>query len=110
MLPQPMVMELVLTAALLPIERFAEVDFVNLLADTPDAVREQARALAERIRDNAPLSVAAGKRALLDAMSLGCEAGLANADRVCEAVCRSEDAEEGPRALAAKRAPVWKGR
>ena len=110
MLPQPMLMEMVLTGALLPIERLAEVGFVNHLADSPDAVRAQARTFAERIRDNAPLSVAAGKRALLDAMSLGCEAGLANADRLYEAVYRSEDAQEGPRAFAAKRPPVWKGR
>jgi hypothetical protein len=32
------------------------------------------------------------------------------ADRIWEPVYLSEDAQEGPRAFAARRAPVWRGR
>ncbi len=35
---------------------------------------------------------------------------LALAERTYRPVYASEDAQEGPRAFAAKRAPVWKGR
>ena len=110
MLPQPVLMQLVLTGELLPIERLEALGFVNALEDTPAAVRERALQFARRIRDNAPLSVEAGKRALLEAMSLGCEAGLASADRLYAPVYASEDAQEGPRAFAEKRPPVWRGR
>ena len=77
MLPQPLLMEMVLTGELYPIETFHELRFINYLEDTPDAVRARAQALAERIRDNAPLSVMAGKESIMTAMSAGCEAGMA---------------------------------
>lgn len=110
MLPQPVLMELVLTGEMTPIERLHTLGFVNHVEPTPEAVRARAQALAERIRDNAPLSVRAGKASLLNAMSVGCEQGLDDAARIYEPVYVSEDAQEGPRAFFEKRAPVWKGR
>ena len=110
MLPQPLVMEMVLTGDRYPIERFAALGFVNHVEVTPDAVRARAATLARRIRDNAPLSVAAGKKSIVDAMSAGCDGGLALAERTYAAVYASADAQEGTRAFAEKRAPVWKGR
>ncbi len=110
MLPQPVVMELVLTGEMMAIERLHTLGFVNYVEATPDAVRRRARALAEGIRDNAPLTVAAGKESLLAAMDLGCGAGFNEAKRIYEKVYRSEDAQEGPRAFAEKRKPVWRGR
>jgi len=110
MLPQPLVMEMVLTGDRYPIEGFAALGFINHLEPTVDAVRARAAALATRIRDNAPLSVAAGKKSIVDAMSAGCDGGLALAERTYRPVYASEDAQEGPRAFAEKRAPVWRGR
>lgn len=110
MIPQPLLMELVLTAEPQPIERFAQLGFVNYLEATPAAVRERATALARRIGENAPLSVRAGKASILAAMSAGCDAGLAAAARLHREAYESEDAQEGPRAFAEKRKPVWKGR
>jgi len=110
MLPQPLLMEMVLTAQLYPIEKFHDLAFINYLEATPDEVRARARALAETIRDNAPLSVVAGKRALLTAMSVGCDTGLEMAWQIYREVYASEDAQEGPRAFAEKRAPKWQGR
>jgi enoyl-CoA hydratase len=110
MLPQPFVMQLLLTAQTQPIERFAELGFVNFVEPTPDAVRARARALAESIRDNAPLSVRAAKASLLAGMSLGCEAGLVAANELHRVVYASEDAREGPLAFAQKRPPRWQGR
>ncbi|CFW30182.1 enoyl-CoA hydratase/isomerase [Bordetella pertussis] len=110
MLPQPVLMELMLTGNLMPIERLRELGFVNDLGETPDAVRAKALALARAIRDNAPLSVACAKQSILAAMSVGCDAGLEMAWRIHRPAYESEDAEEGPRAFAEGRKPVWLGR
>lgn len=103
-------MEMVLTGDWMPIERLYGMGWINYLEDTQEAVQARARQLAERIRDNAPLSVMAGKACLIKAISLGCEAGLAKAKRLYQPVYASEDAIEGPRAFAEKRQPVWQGR
>lgn len=110
MLPQPVLMELTLTGDLMPIERLHQLGFVNDVMPTPDAVRDRALALARRIRDNAPLTVAAGKEAIVKAMDVGCRAAFAEAKRIYAKVYASEDAQEGPRAFTEKRPPVWKGR
>jgi enoyl-CoA hydratase/carnithine racemase len=110
MLPQPIFMEMVLGGEMFPIERLHALGLVNYVESTPDAVLERARALAENISSNAPLSVQAGKASILNAMSVGCAQGLEDADRIYQPVYASEDAREGPRAFAEKRAPVWSGR
>ena len=110
MLPQPVVMELVLTGETLPIERLAEYGFVNYLEETPDAVRARALQLARKIIEGAPLSVRAAKASVLAAMDLGCEKGLVEANRLHVEAYASLDAIEGPRAFAEKRKPVWQGK
>ncbi len=110
MLPQPILMEMVLTGEHYPIDRFHELGFINYLEPDADAVRVRAQKLAERIRDNAPLSVRAAKESILTAMSVGCQTGLDMAWRIHRPAYESEDAQEGPRAFAEKRKPVWKGR
>ena len=66
--------------------------------------------LAERIAQNAPLSVLAAKRTV----RLGVERQLAEAfdqaEQLWEPVYRSNDAQEGPAAFRDKRPPVWTGR
>lgn len=110
MLPQPILMEIVLTGNPVPIERLHEFGFTNYLEDSPDAVRARARQLAEDIVAGAPLSVRAAKASVRATMDLGCAGGLAEGKRLHEAVYASEDAIEGPRAFAEKRPPVWRGR
>ena len=110
MLPQPLLMELVLTGETMPIERLAQHGFVNYLEDTPDAVRLRARQLARKIVEGAPLSVKAAKATVLAAMDLGCEKGLIEANRLHIETYASLDAIEGPKAFAEKRKPVWQGK
>lgn len=110
MLPQPILMEMVLTGDLMPIERLHDYGFINYLEDTPDAVRARASELAGRIASGAPLSVMAAKASVRATMDLGCADGLKEGSRLHEVVYASEDAIEGPRAFAEKRPPVWKGR
>lgn len=109
MLPQAVFMEMSLTGEMVATERLHHLGFVNYLEHDPDAVRARARTIAIRIRDNAPLSVAAAKASIFAAMTLGLEKGLVEAKRLHEPVYASEDAQEGPRAFAEKRPPRWTG-
>jgi enoyl-CoA hydratase len=110
MLPQAVLLELLLTGELMPVERLYDVGFVNYVEPTADAVRERARRLAQSIARNAPLSVRAAKEGLRLGTALGAERGLAASKEIHKAVYASEDAREGPRAFAEKRTPIWKGR
>jgi enoyl-CoA hydratase len=110
MIPQAVFMEMSLTGEMIMAERLHELGFVNHLEVNPDAVRARARLIAMRIRDNAPLSVLAAKASIFAAMALGAQQGLVEAKRLHEPVYASEDAQEGPRAFAEKRAPRWLGR
>jgi len=109
MLPQPLIMQLVLTGEQLPIQRFYDLGFINYLETTPELVRQQAYRLAKLIRDNAPLSVMAAKESILKTMSLGFEEGFLEAQKLHKKVYASEDACEGPLAFAEKRKPQWAG-
>jgi enoyl-CoA hydratase len=110
MLPQPVLMEMVLTGETMPIERLLDYGFVNYLEDTPDQVRERAMRLARTIVEGAPLSVKAAKASVLAAMDLGCAKGLIEAGKLHAEAYASQDAIEGPRAFAERRKPVWQGR
>ena len=110
MLPQPLLMEMVVTGETLRIECLAEHGFLNYLEDTPDEVRARALKLARAIAEGAPLSVKAAKASVLAAMDLGYERGVIEAARLHVEVYASQDAIEGPRAFAEKRKPVWQGR
>ncbi len=109
-LPEAVLKELTLCGEMIEVERLHALGFVNFVEQTPDAVRDRAMKLAQRIRDNAPLSVLAAKASIHATMSLGLEAGLAEAKRIYEPVYSSEDAQEGPRAFREGRKPRWIGR
>lgn len=109
-LPQAVLMELVVTAQMLPVERLHALGFLNAVQATPDAVRERAYAYARAIAANAPLSVAAGKAGLLASTAHGAQAGYEISKALHRPVYASADAQEGPRAFAEKRAPHWLGR
>lgn len=110
MVPQPLLMEIVLTGDLFPIERLHQYGFTNYLEETPDAVRARANELARKIISGAPLSVKAAKASVRATMDLGCKAGFEEGKRLHEGVYASLDAIEGPRAFAEKRVPRWQGR
>jgi enoyl-CoA hydratase len=66
--------------------------------------------LALRIAANAPLTVKAARALVYAATETGRSEALRAGDALFEPVYLSEDAQEGPRAFAEKRPPVWKGR
>ncbi|CAN5552107.1 enoyl-CoA hydratase-related protein [soil metagenome] len=110
MLPQAVLMELVTTAQMMPIERLHALGFINAVEATADAVRARAQAMALAIAANAPLSVKAAKAGLQAANDFGGEAGFAISRALHRPVYASEDAREGPRAFSEKREPAWTGR
>lgn len=110
MMPQPMLMEMVLTGETVEIDRLQAVGFVNYVEADVGAVMARAEKLATTIRDNAPLSVMAAKKSMMTAVSLGCDAGVAEAASIHRSVYESDDAQEGMLAFKEGRKPRWSGR
>jgi enoyl-CoA hydratase/carnithine racemase len=109
MIPQRIMMEIILTGKPISAQRAYEIGLVNRLAE-PFALMDTAFELARDILDGAPLSVQAGRETVMLATEMGRSAALQAARHASEVMYRSEDAQEGPRAFAEKRLPVWKGR
>lgn len=109
MLPQRIVLELTLTGDPLTAQRAYELGYVNRLAPTGQAL-DVALEMAQRIADNAPLTVSAAREMVRLSTEMGTTAARSAAIAAFEKAYLSEDALEGPRAFREKRKPVWKGR
>jgi enoyl-CoA hydratase len=109
MIPQRIFMEIVLTGKPISAQRAYEVGLVNRLA-APEALMNAARELAYEVIEGAPLSVAAARETVMLSTEMGRAAALDSAWATHEAAYNSEDAQEGPRAFAEKRKPVWRGK
>ena len=108
-IPAGIAMELALTGDPLPAADAHRLGLVNTLTE-PGGALDGARALAVRIAANGPLAVAASKQIIARQHDWD----LADAWRMQEDITRpvftSQDAREGARAFAEKRAPIWTGR
>ena len=107
--PYGVAMEMALTADPITAEQGFEYGLVTRLAEPGQAV-DVALGLAERIARNAPLAVATSKRLIRATQGCTEEEFWALQKPQIPGVFGSEDAKEGPRAFAEKRAPVWSGR
>jgi enoyl-CoA hydratase/carnithine racemase len=108
MIPQRIMMEIVLTGKPITAQRAYEIGLVNRLAE-PDGLMAAALALATEILDGAPLSVQAAREMVMLSTEMGRSAALRVARKVSERAYLSADAQEGPKAFAEKRRPLWKG-
>jgi enoyl-CoA hydratase len=109
MIPQRIYMEIVLTGKPISASRAYEIGLVNRLAE-PGQALGAARELAREVLAGAPLSVAAARETVMLATEMGRAAALDAAYVAHEQAYNSHDAQEGPRAFAEKRKPMWKGR
>lgn len=114
-LPRKIAMQMIVTGEPIDAETAARWGLVNQLVDSddPDDVLAAALDLARRIAANAPLAVQASKRVAVGitdgSVPAEADAWTRNGDAIA-VVMASQDAREGPRAFAEKRAPVWQGR
>ena len=107
-LPYGVAMEMALTADPITAEQAFEYGMVTRLADKGEAVTV-AMELAERIARNAPLAVAASKQLIRELQGRTEEEFWQLQGPLTAKVFTSDDAKEGPRAFAEKRAPQWSG-
>lgn len=108
MIGQRIFMEIVLTGRPITAQRAYEIGLVNRLAE-PGAVLDAALDLAREVLEGAPLSVRAARETVMLSTEMGRSAALAAARAAHEHMYNSQDAQEGPRAFAEKRKPVWRG-
>ena len=110
-IPYGLAMEMLYTGRPMQADEALRVGLVNRVVE-PEDLMAAARALSDEIVTSAPLSVQAVKSILREVAGLGdreaCEAQAHNAEH--RRLRDSEDFQEGPRAFAEKRAPVWKAR
>jgi enoyl-CoA hydratase len=104
-IPYHVAMELALTGDPIGAERAYELGIASRLTEPGEALAT-ARELAATIAANGPLAIDATKRILVADETAEWE----RAGAISGPVFASEDAREGARAFAEKRAPVWRGR
>lgn len=106
--PYHLAMELVLTGRMWPAEEAAGAGLVNRLVEKGEAL-EGALELASEIAANAPLALAASKRVIVESPDWPRDECFTRQEEHVDPVRQSSDAQEGARAFAEKRAPVWSG-
>ena len=88
--------------------RALALGMVSQVVNPPEALRDRAQALAEKIAKNSPAAMAATKRALWGALEAGfTDACMAGAKELVS-MWGHPDQQEGPRAFAEKRDPRWR--
>ncbi len=108
-IPYHVAMELVLTGDPVEAPRAYQLGLVNKLTPTGGAL-DAALDFAGKIAANGPLAVIASKDVVRHAHGWSDEEAQQAQESIVRPVLRSEDAQEGSRAFAEKRAPVWRGR
>ena len=107
-IPYHVAMEIALTGDHYPASRLYELGLVNRVTE-PGAALDGALELAKRIAANAPLSLMATKRVVIESQDWSLDEMFAKQAAIVNPVFASKDAMEGAAAFAEKRAPRWKG-
>ena len=102
-------MEIILTGAPIDAQEAYRIGLVNRVVPAAGLIAEAER-IAELIAANAPVAVRISKEAVLRGLDVTLDQGLRLENDLSNISGATEDAKEGPRAFAEKRAPQWKGR
>ena len=108
-IPYPAAMELLLCADQVSAERAMQLGLLNEIVEQDDLMAAAFR-WAERILVNGPLAVRATKESVVRGLSGTLREAYKIESELSGVVFASEDAKEGPKAFAEKRAPEWKNR
>jgi enoyl-CoA hydratase len=108
-IPYHVALRVLLTGDPLAAPEASEHGLVSVLTP-PGAALDKARELAGHIAVNAPLALAAVKEIVHTTQALDDRDAFEHQDRISSRLISSEDAQEGARAFAESRAPVWRGR
>lgn len=107
--PLARAMEMILMAQTIDAEEALRIGLINRVVPLPELL-PTARAWAETICQRGPLAVRAAKESVLRGLALPIHDGLRLEALLSATLRGTEDAVEGPRAFAEKRAPSFKAR
>lgn len=107
--PGNVALEMIMTGERMDAQRALAVGIVNHVVPVGQTCAKAVE-LAEKIAENAPISVRISKQLSYAALDLSYEDAVALSAKLGREMLDSEDRHEGVRAFAEGRKPVWKGR
>ncbi|HTE83337.1 MAG TPA: enoyl-CoA hydratase-related protein [Dehalococcoidia bacterium] len=109
LLPLGAALELLFTGDRIPAQEALRLGLVNRVVPATELI-DEARRLADRINQNAPLAVRAVREAAYRGLEVPLEQGLRIESFLSRIIRDTEDSREGPRAFAEKRPARFQGR
>jgi E-phenylitaconyl-CoA hydratase len=106
LVPVGWALEMILTGEPIDAQRAERIGLVNRVV-AADELLDSAFAMAKRIAANGPLAVKAAKRAVQHGLDRSLEEGLTLEGALQKRLLQSDDAEEGLRAFAERRRPIY---
>jgi len=108
-IPQAVAMKMLLTGEMIDAQEAHRVGLVSDVVE-PAELMNLAKKYAEKIANNAPLSVKAAKQAIVMGLDMPLEHGIAFSHLLWGILRDTEDRKEGFKAFGEKRAPEYKGK
>ncbi|MGH2583992.1 MAG: enoyl-CoA hydratase/isomerase family protein [Dehalococcoidia bacterium] len=109
LIPAAKAMELILTGKQIDAEEALQIGLINEMVE-PERLMPAAREMAEALLQNGPLALRAAKQAVLQGLDSTLDEGLKLELGLFGKLLLTEDADEGPKAFAEKRAPQYRAR
>ena len=108
-LPSRIAMEMALTGGFISAQRAHDLGLINKVVPKGGAL-DAAKELAKNIAANGPLAVTVTKKVVHASQDWTTDTMFSEQQKIIEPIFTSEDAFEGAKAFAEKRAPVWQGK